>query len=139
MTIDEIIAHEKDIAKHIYIEAMLCHANPDDGKLDERIKEGKYHEQIVELLEDYKHIKKWKDDVIEEICKYDANSIGELVYNARQKTINEFAERLKDSLMSNYKHLLSIDDDGFAWLTTDAVETHIDNIADQLKKGGTND
>ena len=139
MTIDEIIAHEKDVADHIYIEIMLCHTNPDDEKLDERIKEGKYHEQIVELLEDYKRVKKWKDDVIDEICKYDANSIGELVYNARQKTINEFAERLKDSLMSNYKHLLSIDDDGFAWLTTDAVETHIDSVTEQLKAGVTGD
>ena len=138
MTIDEIIAHEKDVVEHIYIETMLCHTNPDDEKLDERIKEGKYHEQITELLEDYKRVKKWKDDVIDEICKYDANSVEELVHNARQKTINEFAERLKDSLMSNYKHLLSIDDDGFAWLTTDAVETHIDSVTNQLKAGDTN-
>ena len=135
MTIDEIIAHEKDMAEHIYIEAMLCHANPDDGKLDERIERGKYHEQIVELLEDYKRVKKWKDEVIDEICKYDANSIEELVHNARRKAINEFAERLKDSLTSNYKHLLSMDGDGFAWLTTDAVETHIDSVTDQLKAG----
>lgn len=139
MTIDEIIAHEKDVADHIYIEIMICHTNPDDEKLDERIKEGKYHEQIAELLEDYKRVKKWKDDVIDEICKYDANSVEELVHNARQKAINDFTERLKDSLESNYKHLLSIDGDGFAWLTTDAVETHIDSVTDQLKKGGTND
>ena len=139
MTIDEIIAHEKDVAEHIYIEIMLCHTNPDDEKLDERIKEGKYHEQIAELLEDYKRVKKWKDDVIDEIYKYDANSVEELVHNARQKAINDFTERLKDSLESNYKHLLSIDSDGFAWLTTDAVETHIDSVTDQLKAGVTGD
>ena len=52
MTIDEAIAHEKEVAKEIYVEAMLCHANPDDGKLDDCIERGKYHEQIAEWLEE---------------------------------------------------------------------------------------
>ena len=57
MSIDESIAHEKEVAKEIYVEAMLCHANPDDGKLDGCIERGKYHEQVAEWLEDYKQIK----------------------------------------------------------------------------------
>lgn len=57
MTIDETAAHEREVAKEIYVEAMLCHANPNDGKLDGCIERGKYHEQLAEWLEDYKQIK----------------------------------------------------------------------------------
>lgn len=57
MTIDETAAHEREVAKEIYVEAMLCHANPDDGKLDGCIERGKYHEQLAKWLEDYKQIK----------------------------------------------------------------------------------
>lgn len=55
---------------------------------------------------------------------------------ARAKTIDEFVEALKDSLANNCRHVLTIDTDGFEWLTTDAVHTHIDKIAEQLKEGG---
>ena len=57
MTIDEAIAHEKEVAKEIYVEAMLCHANPDDGKLDDCIERGKYHEQLAEWLEELKDMR----------------------------------------------------------------------------------
>ena len=54
MTIDEAIVHEKELAKEIYVEAMLCHANPDDEKLDGYIENGRYHEQVAEWLEELK-------------------------------------------------------------------------------------
>ena len=57
MILDEVIAHEKELAKEIYIEAMLCHANPDDGKLDDYIERGKYHEQIAEWLKELKSLR----------------------------------------------------------------------------------
>ena len=57
LSIEEAIAHEKELAKEIYVEAMLCHANPDDGKLDDCIEHGKYHEQIAEWLEELKALK----------------------------------------------------------------------------------
>lgn len=57
MTLDETIAHEKEVAKETYVEAMLCHANPDDGKLDDCIESGKYHEQLAEWLEELKMYK----------------------------------------------------------------------------------
>ena len=57
MTIDEAIAHEKEVAKEIYVEAMLCHANPDDLELDDCIQRGKYHEQLAEWLEELKALK----------------------------------------------------------------------------------
>lgn len=57
MTLDETIAHEKEVAKETYVETMLCHANPDDGKLDDCIESGKYHEQLAEWLEELKMYK----------------------------------------------------------------------------------
>ena len=95
MTLDEAIAHEKELAKEIYIEAMLCYANPDDGKLDDCIERGKYHEQIAEWLEDYECIRQWKSDIMDSFCKYDVSSFEELVTNARNKAIDDFVKEFK--------------------------------------------
>lgn len=57
MTLDEAIQHAEDKSKEIYIEAMLCHANPDDGNLDECIECAKEHEQLAEWLKDYMEMK----------------------------------------------------------------------------------
>ena len=62
MSIDESIAHEREVAKEIYVEAMLCHANPNDEKLDGCIERGKYHEQLAEWLEELKELRKIKED-----------------------------------------------------------------------------
>lgn len=51
----------------------------------------------------------------------------------RNKAIDEFAEKLKDSLAHNYRHFLNVDTDGFEWITTDAVDTHIQEIAKKMK------
>ena len=48
--------------------------------------------------------------------------------------IDEFAEKLKESLLNNYRHFITTDTDGFEWLTTDAVTTHIEKVAEQLKE-----
>lgn len=50
MTLDEAIAHAREVAEKKYIEGMLCHANPDDGELDGCIKCAKEHEQLQEWL-----------------------------------------------------------------------------------------
>lgn len=50
MTLDEAIQHAEDKSKEIYIKAMLCHANPDDGELDKCIECAKEHEQLAEWL-----------------------------------------------------------------------------------------
>ena len=140
MTLDEAIIHAREFAKR---NKRIIDFEPEDN-IDKNIKINcincaEQHEQLADWLEDYKHIKQWKDDIVNGFCKYDANSFEELVNTVRRKTINDFTERLKDSLTSNYKHFLSIDSDGFAWLTTDAVETHIDHVTGQLKTGITYD
>lgn len=50
----------------------------------------------------------------------------------RNDFANTFAECLKNSLLNNYRHLVTTDTDGFEWLTVDAVETHIDEVVKQM-------
>ena len=100
MTINEAIIYEKELAKEIYLEAMLYHVNPDDGKLDNCIEKGKYHEQIIEWLEDYKHIKQWKSEIMNNFCKYDASTFEELVTNTRNKAIDDFCGKLKQDVIT---------------------------------------
>ena len=57
MTIDEAIAHEKEVAKQKYKDAMLCHSNPNDEKLDGCIECAREHEQLAEWLEELKALK----------------------------------------------------------------------------------
>lgn len=57
MTLDEAIIHEKELSEKDYLQGMLCHANPNDEKLDEYIEHGRYHEQVAEWLKDYKRLK----------------------------------------------------------------------------------
>lgn len=129
MTLDEAIEHENELVKEIYVEAMLCHANPDDEKLDGCIERGKYHEQLAEWLEELKMYKslaprelvseKQKNDRVIEYNKgfnYGFNT----GYN---KAIDDFSKDVKDLIVD-----LSV-----------IRFKHIDNLAEQLKAGITND
>ena len=44
-------------------------------------------------LEDYKHIKQWKSDIMDSFCRYDVNSFEELVINVRNKAIDDFVNQ----------------------------------------------
>ena len=95
MTLDEAITHEKELTEENYMQGMLCHANPNDDELDGYIENGRYHEQVAKWLEDYKHIKQWKSDIMDEFCKYDVSSFEELVTNTRNKAIDDFVTKYK--------------------------------------------
>ena len=104
MTLDEVIVHEKELAKEIYIEAMLCHANPDDGKLDDCIERGKYHEQIAEWLEELKsyRVSVFSGNMTQIMLKEEYNkAIDDFVREFKRKTpmenclIDELAKQLK--------------------------------------------
>ena len=133
MTLDEAIAHEKEVAKEIYIEAMLCHANPDDGKLDGCIERGKYHEHLAEWLEELKFLKQWKSDIMDSFCKYDASSFEELVTNARNKAIDDYMNKLCDHCMQQTNECYKLE----CPFCTDGCD--IVNIAEQLKAGEQNE
>ena len=104
MTLDEAIVHEKELAEENYMQGMLCHANPNDDELDRYIDNGRYHEQVVKWLEDYKYIKQWKSDIIDDFCKYDVSSFEELVTNVRNKAIDDFSKWLENKKISNERN-----------------------------------
>lgn len=52
MEIQQAIEHARKVAEEKYAEGMLCHANPNDDKLDGCIECAKEHEQLAEWLEE---------------------------------------------------------------------------------------
>ena len=77
LTLDEAIAHAKEVAEEKYNEGFLCHANPDDGKLDECVKCAREHEQLAEWLTQLKEYQQLEeqDRLIKLPCK-----MGDVVY-----------------------------------------------------------
>ena len=120
MTLDEAIAHEKELAKEIYIEAMLCHANPDDGKLDDCIERGKYHEHIVVWLEELKSyiVSVFSGDMTQKMLK-------EEYCNA----VDDFAK----------KFIVLSDDGEFMTRLSEFPATTILELAERLKVGEQNE
>ena len=92
------------------------------------------NEQVAEWLEDYKHIKQWKSDVMDVFCRYDASSFEELVANARNKVIDDFAKWLE-----NKKYLMKeIQDHDFCYTHYDELKANCvttEYFAEQLKGG----
>ena len=101
MSIDEAIAHEKEVAKEIYVEAMLCHANPDDGKLDDCIERGKYHEQLAEWLEELKDYQDKNKMVVRvdvenmDSIKYKIEGLSRYAENQYNKAIDDCIKIVK--------------------------------------------
>ena len=58
MTLENTIEYARRKAEENYLQGMLCHANPDDGELDNYIKWGREHEQPAYWLEELKEYKK---------------------------------------------------------------------------------
>ena len=133
MTLDEAIVHEKELAEENYMQGMLCHANPNDDELDGYIENGRYHEQVAKWLEDYKHIKQWKSDIMEDFCRYDVNSFEELVTNTRNKAIDDYMNKLCNHCMQQTNECYKLE----CPFCTDGCD--IVNIAEQLNAGITND
>lgn len=72
MTIDEAIAHAREVAEEKYNEGFLCHANPDDGKLDKCVKCAQEHEQLAEWLTQLKEYQQLEEQgrLVILPCKY---------------------------------------------------------------------
>ena len=107
MTLDEAITCAKEISSRDFNDMIYC------------IKCSEIHGQIAEWLEDYKHIKQWKSDIMDSFCKYDVNSFEELVTNTRNKAIDDFVKEYKRK--------------------TPMENRLIDELAEELKAGITND
>lgn len=136
MTFDEAIEHEKEVAKEIYVEAMLCHANPDDEKLDDCIEDGRYHERLAEWLEELKEYKnknpyqKYVDNI--------ANTLVDAIKNLSIEDINMYKIGYNKAI-DDFKKILTIEkikeyaeSDGF--ININNCSLMIFDIAEQLKE-----
>lgn len=86
MTIDEAICHAKEVAQEKYNEGFLCHANPDDEKLDSCVECAKEHEQLAQWLEELKEyqLKKQQGLLVILPCKP-----GTIVYAVYKITVGK--------------------------------------------------
>ena len=83
-------------------------------------------------LEDYKHIKQWKSDVMDEFCKYDASSFEELITNARNKAIDDFVKEI-------CKMIVQSENNGNYRFYAVEIKKAIADLAEQLKAGEQNE
>ena len=125
MTLDEAILHAREVAERNRAQYKNCPADRRDIEHQTCEQCAKEHEQLAEWLEDYKHIKQWKSDVMDDFCRYDVSSFEELVTNIRNKAIDDFVNR--------------IDSVGYISVCADCLsKRQIREIADQLKVENTN-
>ena len=131
MTLDEAIAHEKELAKEIYVEAMLCHANPDDGKLDDCIERGKYHEQLAEWLEE---LKSYREHI------FSGEMTQKMLREEYNKAIDTFVTKIKKYMetteQATYIDEINNGNDNYSAMT---IYNYVDELANELKAGVENE
>ncbi len=122
MTLDEAIAHAREVAKRQrdaqikYFGRLTCDSIEKLNKCE------KEHEQLAEWLEELKFLRQWKSDIMDSFCRYDVSSFEELAANVRNKAIDDFEEKLKEM-----------------YAFTILEEVQLEKIAEQLKAGERND
>ena len=132
MSIDEAIAHEKEVAKEIYVEAMLCHANPDDGKLDDCIERGKYHEQLAEWLEELKDYRD-KNKMVVRIDCVNSEEFKDIAVKLAKEQYNKAIDDYKSGIKEELERFEVKN------LDTCVLYDLMDRKAERLKAGGEND
>ena len=90
------------------------------------------NEQVAEWLEDYKHIKQWKSDIMDSFCKYDVSSFEELIANARNKAIDDFVKEI-------CKMYVQSENNGNYRFYAVEIKQAIAELAEQLKVGVNNE
>ena len=87
-------------------------------------------------LEDYKHIKQWKSDVMDNFCKYDCNSIEEVYKSGYKKALFDIKAKMKE-INNVTKPIEGVIENG--WGTRFVDLAYINKISEQLKEGIAND
>ena len=87
-------------------------------------------------LEDYKHIKQWKSDIMDEFCKYDCNSIEEVYKSGYEKALFDIKEKMKE-INNATKPIEGVIENG--WGTRFVDLAYINKISEQLKAGEQNE
>ena len=126
MTIDEAIAHEREKAEEMYLQGMLCNANPNDDELYGCIECAKEHEHLAEWLEE---LKAYREIGTVEECKGCVLRLLECY----EKGIDDYMNKLCGHCMQETNECYKLECPFF----TDGCD--IVNIAEQLKAGGENE
>lgn len=95
MTLDEAIVHAREVAERNRKQYKNCPADRRDIEHQTCEVCAEEHEQLADWLEDYKHIKQRKSDIVDDFYRYDVSSFEELVTNIRNKMINDFVAKYK--------------------------------------------
>ena len=129
MTIDEAIAHAREVAEEQRKACDLAWVwdNPDNIK-----KCAEEHDQLAEWLEELKFLKQWKSDIMDSFCKYDVSSFEELITNTRNKAIDDFVKEV-------CKMIVQSENNGNYRFYAVEIKQAIANLAEQLKAGISND
>lgn len=129
MTLDEAIAHAKEVTSEQRRRSGICTVDDSEcDKFSNCINCAEEHEQLASWLEDLKRRIEYDDELM------GSGALKNAYKSVYKKAIDDFADELKHSLLNNYRHFLRMDSDGFEWLTTDAVETHIDETLKKFNK-----
>ena len=92
-SIDEAIAHARDVANEQKRRSGICIQNDSEcDKFSDCLKCAEEHEQLAEWLEELKFLKQWKQDVMDEFCKYDCNSVEEAWHYGYNNAIDDFVK-----------------------------------------------
>ena len=130
MTLDEVIEYEKESLQHRKRKLEEIYEDNLENKILKF--EVKQHEHLAEWLEDYKHIKQWKSDIMDSFCRYDVSSFEELVTNARNKAIDDFVKEI-------CKMIVQSENNGSYRFYAVEIKQAIADLAEQLKVGEQNE
>ena len=130
MKIDEAIAHARKKANEMYTQGMLCHANPNDEKLDGIIDCAREQEQLAEWLEELKMYKSLAPrELVSEKQKNDRAMEYSKGFDYGFKT--GYNKAIDDLLGGMNQITYNLQD-------ADELFEKICDLAEQLKAGGVN-
>ena len=140
MTLDEAILHAREVAERNRKQYKNCPSDRTDIRYQTCEECAEEHEQLAQWLEDYKHIKQWKSDIMEELCRYDVSSFEELVTNVRNKTVDDFVTKIKKYMetteQATYIDEINNGNDNYSAMT---IYDYVDELANELKVGEQNE
>lgn len=131
MTLDEAILHAKEVAERNRKQYKNCPSDRTDIRHQTCEECAEEHEQLAEWLEDYKHIKQWKSDILDSFCKYDCSTLEEIYKSGYEKAIFDIKAKMKE-INHATKPIEGVIENG--WGTRFVDLAYINKIAEQLKK-----
>ena len=125
MTIDEAIAHAREVAESWKLNQEDCDFNTDCNNCAEFCEEcAKEHEQLAEWLEELKTRRETHFDYV--------SLMDKRYYDGYNKAIDEFAEKICEKYTEEERNR------NYRWYSAQ-IKQNIADIAEQMKAGGENE